>query len=134
VSRSIEGRGFGGGAQGEYLSESESDKIIIMETRELRHSLPCTTRCRSCPNLNSALAQMSVTCPESQDSLFIQPEENIPPTLARASQRLQFPPLYVIVGVYRLFTDKLLYVPVWNRCKHVQKGALVGAIWVSDLR
>jgi hypothetical protein len=48
------------------------------------------------------------------------------------NQRLAFPPLYVIVGVYRLCTDKQLYVPVWDKCKHgFVRGLCVGAVWAS---
>jgi hypothetical protein len=43
---------------------------------------------------------------------------------------MEFPPSYALVGVYRLFTDKLLYKPAWDKCKHAtQRGAVVGAIW-----
>lgn len=73
--------------------------------------------------------------PEAQDLLFERPEEaaNVPAHLMRATIRLQFPPTYVVVGVYRLFTDKLLYVPAWDKCKHAtQRGAIVGAIWVRS--
>jgi len=54
----------------------------------------------------------------------------VPPSLARATSRLQFPPSYVVVGVYRLFTDKLLYAPAWKKCQHgAQRGAVVGLLW-----
>ncbi|GLB43805.1 hypothetical protein LshimejAT787_1403170 [Lyophyllum shimeji] len=76
--------------------------------------------------------------PEAQDSLFESGPgekhllENVPPTLVHATLRLQFPPTYVIVGVYRLFTDKLLYVPAWDKCRHAtRRGAIVGAIWAA---
>jgi hypothetical protein len=80
--------------------------------------------------------------PEAQDALF-EPDNteasqqspsklaNVPSYLARATLRLQFTPTYVIVGVYRLFTDKSLYVPAWKKCKHATiRGAVVGTIWV----
>lgn len=73
--------------------------------------------------------------PEAQDALFDDDHkiENIPENLKRATLRLQFPPTYVIVGVYRLFTDKLLYIPAWDKCKHAaRRGAIVGAIWVRQ--
>ncbi|KZT18697.1 hypothetical protein NEOLEDRAFT_1103233, partial [Neolentinus lepideus HHB14362 ss-1] len=55
---------------------------------------------------------------------------DVPPTLARAEARLQFPPTYAIVGVYRLFTDKTLYVPAWKKCEHgVVRGLAVGGVW-----
>lgn len=46
-------------------------------------------------------------------------------------QRLNFPPSYILVGVYRLVTTKSLYVPIWDKCRHgVQRGAIVAVIWV----
>ncbi|KAJ7496857.1 hypothetical protein FB451DRAFT_1456743 [Mycena latifolia] len=73
----------------------------------------------------------SLNGPEAQDALFVaEPAHKIPPSLIRATSRLQFPPSYVLVGVYRLFTDKLLYVPAWQKCQHgVQRGAVVGLVW-----
>ena len=48
-------------------------------------------------------------------------------------QRLAFPPLYVIVGAYRLCTDKQMYIPVWDKCRHgFVRGMCVGAVWVSS--
>jgi hypothetical protein len=85
---------------------------------------------------------MSITSgPEVQDALFepnpshLHPHpaklENIPAHLTRATLRLQYPPTYVIVGVYRLFTDKALFVPAWKKCKHgVIRGAALGIVWV----
>ncbi|KAF5384442.1 hypothetical protein D9615_003409 [Tricholomella constricta] len=74
--------------------------------------------------------------PEAQDRLFEtgsqkqNPLEHVPDTLVRSTLRLQFPPTYVIVGVYRLFTDKLLYVPAWDKCRHgTRRGTIVGTIW-----
>jgi hypothetical protein len=56
----------------------------------------------------------------------------VPDSLQRASLRLGFPPSYVIVGVYRLFSDKTLSLPVWHLCRSgFLKGAGVGSIWVS---
>jgi len=85
--------------------------------------------------------------PEAQDALFepdpSQPTlhahnlQNVPSNIARATLRLQFTPTYVIVGVYRLFTDENLYMPAWKKCKHATvRGAIVGAVWVRcrDLR
>ncbi|THV07780.1 hypothetical protein K435DRAFT_708803 [Dendrothele bispora CBS 962.96] len=67
--------------------------------------------------------------PEAQDSLF-QSEEQVPQDLVRATHRLQFPPSYVVVGVYRLFTDKSLFAPAWQKCKNgTIRGATVGAVW-----
>ncbi|KAF9458785.1 hypothetical protein BDZ94DRAFT_1200543 [Collybia nuda] len=71
--------------------------------------------------------------PEAQDLLFERSSKetaHVPAHLSRATLRLQFPPTYVVVGVYRLFMDKTLWVPAWEKCKHAtQRGALVGATW-----
>ncbi|KAH0825940.1 hypothetical protein J3R83DRAFT_7532 [Lanmaoa asiatica] len=54
----------------------------------------------------------------------------VPTNLQRAILRLKFPPSYVVVGVYRLCTDKSLYKPAWDKCKHgVQRGLIVGFLW-----
>ena len=56
---------------------------------------------------------------------------HVPPSLAPAEARLNFPPSYVVVGVYRLATDKSLFKPVWDKCKHgFVRGAVVGTAWV----
>ncbi|KAG8219224.1 hypothetical protein J3R82DRAFT_60 [Butyriboletus roseoflavus] len=56
----------------------------------------------------------------------------VPANLQRATRRLNFPPSYVVVGVYRLCTDKSLYKPAWDKCKHgVQRGLIVGFVWVG---
>lgn len=48
--------------------------------------------------------------------------------------RLAFPPIYVVVGAYRLLTDANLRVPAWKKCKHgVVRGAAVGLGWVSSV-
>jgi hypothetical protein len=55
----------------------------------------------------------------------------VPKSLERAYARLLFPPSYVVVGAYRLLTDKNLYGPAWAKCKHgVVRGATVGFVWV----
>ncbi|KIK00917.1 hypothetical protein K443DRAFT_678842 [Laccaria amethystina LaAM-08-1] len=72
--------------------------------------------------------------PEAQDALFDKPIEhrNVPHNLARATFRMDFPPSYVIVGVYRLCTDKNLYKPAWDKCKHAaRRGAIVGVVWTT---
>ncbi|KAH9486023.1 hypothetical protein JR316_0000086 [Psilocybe cubensis] len=72
--------------------------------------------------------------PEAQNALFENhsESEHVPPTLKRAVLRMQFPPSYVLVGVYRLFTDKNLYKPAWDKCKHAtRRGAIVGSIWAA---
>jgi hypothetical protein len=79
---------------------------------------------------------MSITAnPDAQDALFeSKAAEHVPPNLARAALRLEFPPSYVFVGVYRLFTDKNLYGPAWDKCKHAtRRGAIVGSIWARFL-
>ncbi|THH18330.1 hypothetical protein EW146_g2623 [Bondarzewia mesenterica] len=43
------------------------------------------------------------------------PPPNVPLALERSTLRLEFPPSYVVVGVYRLVTDKSLYVPIWKK-------------------
>ncbi|KAL5536153.1 hypothetical protein ACEPAF_4258 [Sanghuangporus sanghuang] len=48
------------------------------------------------------------------------------------NERLAFPPIYVVVGAYRLLTDKNLYVPTWEKCKHgFVRGAVVGLGWAA---
>ena len=55
----------------------------------------------------------------------------IPPTLERAYSRLVFPPSYVVVGIYRLCSDKTLLVPAWQQCKHgAIRGGVIGGIRV----
>jgi len=92
-------------------------------------------------NYNLDEMSLAATGPEAHDSLFERPQptvassnEQVPPNLERATLRLQYPPTYVIVGVYRLLTDKALYVPAWDKCKHAtRRGAIVGVIWVRIL-
>ena len=49
-------------------------------------------------------------------------------------ERLTFPPIYVVVGAYRFVTDKNLYVPSWQKCKHgFVRGAVVGVVWVGAI-
>ncbi|PCH34360.1 hypothetical protein WOLCODRAFT_135669 [Wolfiporia cocos MD-104 SS10] len=56
--------------------------------------------------------------------------QNVPDNLRRANARLQFPPSYVVVGVYRLATDKSLSVPAWKKCQHgVVRGIGIGLVW-----
>lgn len=44
---------------------------------------------------------------------------------------LNLPPAYTVVGIYRLITDDNLRTPIWDKLRHgVQRGAIVGAIWV----
>ena len=60
--------------------------------------------------------------------------EHVPDSLKRASLRMEFPPSYILVGIYRLFTDKTVYKPAWDKCKHgARRGAIVGLVWVSVL-
>lgn len=45
--------------------------------------------------------------------------------------RLQFPPSYALVGVYRLVTDPNLYRPIWAKVQHgTRRGMIVGFSWV----
>lgn len=78
---------------------------------------------------------LSVNDFEGQDALFDKRDEKpVPSELSRATLRLQFPPSYVVVGAYRLLTDKTLLKPTWDKCKHAaRRGAIVGGIWVSVL-
>ncbi len=56
---------------------------------------------------------------------------NIPDSLQRATQRLGFPLTYVVVGVYRLVSDKALFSPVWRSCRSgFLRGIAVGGVWV----
>jgi hypothetical protein len=56
---------------------------------------------------------------------------NFPDSLQRATQRLGFPPSYVVVGVYRLVSDKALFSPVWQRCRSgFLRGVAIGSVWV----
>ncbi|KAI0086817.1 hypothetical protein BDY19DRAFT_907993 [Irpex rosettiformis] len=59
-------------------------------------------------------------------------DDNVPENLKASTSRLQFPPSYVVVGVYRLITDKSLRVPAWDKLKHgVVRGATVALIWAT---
>ncbi|KAI0754700.1 hypothetical protein C8Q80DRAFT_1094824 [Daedaleopsis nitida] len=59
-------------------------------------------------------------------------DEDVPENMRRATSRLQFPPSYVVVGFYRLLTDRSLRVPAWDKCRHgFMRGASVGIIWVT---
>ncbi|KIY49168.1 hypothetical protein FISHEDRAFT_41591 [Fistulina hepatica ATCC 64428] len=62
----------------------------------------------------------------------IEPHEDIPANLERATMRMQFPPSYVIVGVYRLLNDPQLRKPTWDKCKHAtRRGLIVGFAWAA---
>jgi len=55
---------------------------------------------------------------------------DVPDSLQGATLRLGFAPSYVIVGVYRLLSDKALFLPVWHMCQSgFLRGAAVGSIW-----
>lgn len=59
------------------------------------------------------------------------PPAHVPENLHRATLRLEFPPSYVLVGVYRLCADKNLRKAAWDKCKHgFVRGAVVGLVWV----
>lgn len=65
------------------------------------------------------------------NDLPISPLAAVPQSLQRATARLSFPPSYIVVGVYRLATDRTLYVPVWDKCRHgAKRGAGIAFIWV----
>jgi len=83
---------------------------------------------------------MSTTTPASEKAVLHKgdlpgsfPEtiaDSGPRELERASRRLQFPPSYVVVGIYRLVTDRSLSQPAWDKCKHgTQRGLVVGFVW-----
>ncbi|KAF8263792.1 hypothetical protein EI94DRAFT_1739992 [Lactarius quietus] len=56
--------------------------------------------------------------------------EGVPGSLQRATLRLEFPPSYVVVGAYRLLSDKSLFVPIWQKCRSgVLRGLAVGGVW-----
>ncbi|KIP05074.1 hypothetical protein PHLGIDRAFT_19813 [Phlebiopsis gigantea 11061_1 CR5-6] len=56
--------------------------------------------------------------------------DNVPDNLRAATSRLQFPPSYAVVGIYRLFTDKRIALPVWQKCKHgLVRGVSVALVW-----
>lgn len=43
---------------------------------------------------------------------------------------LAFPPLYVIVGIYRLATDPVLRDASWDKVRHATyRGVVVGVLW-----
>ncbi|KZP15408.1 hypothetical protein FIBSPDRAFT_832994 [Athelia psychrophila] len=67
------------------------------------------------------------------DTLFTEhPYVVTPPELERAVRRLQFPPSYAVVGMYRLITDPSLRRPAWDKCKHgTQRGLVVGVAWAA---
>jgi len=66
----------------------------------------------------------------SQKNSSIIRDDDLPDHLKRSSHRLQYPPSYVLVGVYRLFTDKNLYIPAWKKCQHgTVRGLAVGLVW-----
>lgn len=45
-------------------------------------------------------------------------------------ETLTFPPLYCVVGAYRLAHDPTLWKPMWEKCSHAAKQALIVAgLW-----
>ena len=57
--------------------------------------------------------------------------ENIPGSLQHAALRLEFSPSYIIVGAYRLLSDRSLLVPIWQKCRNgFVRGVAVGGVWV----
>ena len=69
---------------------------------------------------------------EEKPSSTLPCSDNVPDNLRAATSRLQFPPSYAIVGIYRLVTDKKIAYPVWQKCEHgVVRGVGVALAWVS---
>ncbi|KAG2138073.1 uncharacterized protein EDB93DRAFT_1165941 [Suillus bovinus] len=57
--------------------------------------------------------------------------DEVPPELHRAMLRLNFPSSYVVVGAYRLFTDRSLYGPAWDKCRNgARRGLICGFAWI----
>ncbi|KAF8529711.1 hypothetical protein BU17DRAFT_24936, partial [Hysterangium stoloniferum] len=52
------------------------------------------------------------------------------PSFNTRESRLNFPPLYAAVGIYRLLTDPKLFRPIWDKVRHgAQRGIIVGLGW-----
>jgi hypothetical protein len=86
-----------------------------------------------------SVKNIDITCDNPSEGSGPPRSMDVPNSLQRASLRLGFTPSYVIVGVYRLFSDQTLSLPVWELCRNgFLKGATVGSIWVcaccSDYR
>ncbi|RXK39241.1 hypothetical protein M231_03461 [Tremella mesenterica] len=48
------------------------------------------------------------------------------------SELLQFPPLYTLVGIYRILTDPLVRTPVLDKIRHASiRGLIVGALYAA---
>ena len=76
---------------------------------------------------------MSAELTSDDNKVVYVPERNDARSKAIRDERLDFPPIYVAVGIYRLFTDKNLYIPVWDKCRHgFIRGAIVGLGWVRE--
>ena len=79
------------------------------------HPVTCTTTTlfeHFLASYNQNTTFITSSSPEAQDTLFdkiLVGDHHLPSNLSRAALRLQFPPSYVFVGVYRLCTDKNLY-------------------------
>lgn len=59
---------------------------------------------------------------------------HVPDSLRGSTHRLAFPPSYVVVGVYRLLSDKALFLPVWEKCRNgFLRGIAVGGVWVRTI-
>lgn len=88
-------------------------------------SKPLTSELSTSTSLPGSLSDTELT------ETALHPHLVTPPELERAVRRLQFPPSYVVVGIYRLIKDKTLFKPAWDKCKHgTQRGLMVGAVWV----
>lgn len=117
------------------------DRLIVNEHCGAKR-ICSQARCRSvltldgsiiilCSHMASDSNQPSLPGELSQDELDVYTDQ-VPENLRRATSRLQFSPTYVVVGVYRLLTDKKLYVPAWEKCQHgLIRGATIAMLWVS---
>jgi len=77
----------------------------------------------SLPDLNVQIAKV---VPHDDDAIAIARSRRV------REDRLAFPPIYVVVGAYRLATDPLLRVPAWKKCQNgVVRGAVVGLGWAA---
>ncbi|KAF7981340.1 hypothetical protein HWV62_33783 [Athelia sp. TMB] len=89
-------------------------------------SKPLPSELSTSPSLPGSLSEFELTDTGVHTHLVT------PPELERAVRRLQFPPSYVVVGIYRLITDKTLSRPAWDKCKHgTQRGLAVGVVWAA---
>ena len=85
-------------------------KVCCSSTLALDSHHPCSF---------CALSALSLSSGAERSILETMPQET-----------LTFPPLYCIVGAYRLLHDPSLYQPMWAKCSQAAKRAsVVAAIW-----